>query len=57
MTLRTVGQSLARVDAVEKVTGRARYCGDLLIPGMAYAHLVRSPHAHAHVLRIDTAQA
>jgi len=57
MPPRAVGQSLPRVDAVEKVTGRARYTGDLLVPGMADAVVVRSPHAHARVVRVDPARA
>jgi CO/xanthine dehydrogenase Mo-binding subunit len=45
------------VDGVEKVTGRARYVGDLTLPGMAYARLLRSPYPHARLARIDVARA
>ena len=45
--LKVIGQRLPRVDARERVTGEARYPADLTLPGMAYARLLRSPHAHA----------
>ncbi len=57
MTPSIVGQSLPRVDALEKVTGRARYTADLLVPGMAHAIVVRSPYAHALLRHIDVTQA
>jgi CO/xanthine dehydrogenase Mo-binding subunit len=52
--LRVVGRSVRRLDAVEKVTGRARYVTDLEWPGMLHAGLLRSPHAHARITRVDT---
>ncbi|HEU4370288.1 MAG TPA: molybdopterin-dependent oxidoreductase [Methylomirabilota bacterium] len=55
--LRVVGRSVTRNDALEKVTGRARYVTDLELPGMAHAALLRSPYAHARIVRIDTARA
>ena len=55
--LRVVGRSVARTDALEKVTGRARYVTDLEVPGMAHAALLRSPYAHARLVRIDVARA
>jgi CO/xanthine dehydrogenase Mo-binding subunit/aerobic-type carbon monoxide dehydrogenase small subunit (CoxS/CutS family) len=54
---RMIGGSVRRVDAVEKVTGRARYASDLVLPGMAHARVLRSPHAHARVTRVETARA
>lgn len=57
MSSSVVGTSLPRVDAQEKVTGRARYTGDLLVPNMAHAAIVRSPHAHALLRSINIAQA
>jgi CO/xanthine dehydrogenase Mo-binding subunit/aerobic-type carbon monoxide dehydrogenase small subunit (CoxS/CutS family) len=51
---RVVGRSVPRVDAAEKVTGRARYVTDLTLPGMAHAKILRSPYAHA---RIDSVNA
>src|SRR5439155_786217 len=46
-----------RVDGLEKVTGRARYVTDLVIPGMAHARVMRSPYAHARVRRVDVTRA
>ena len=52
-----VGSRMARTDAVEKVTGRAVYAEDVQLPRMIYGALVRSPHAHAKLLSIDTSAA
>jgi CO/xanthine dehydrogenase Mo-binding subunit len=52
-----VGRPLPRVDGLEKVTGRARYVTDLVIPGMAHAKVLRSPYAHARVLKVDLTRA
>jgi CO/xanthine dehydrogenase Mo-binding subunit len=52
-----VGTSHRRVDALEKVTGRATYITDLGIAGAAHAKVWRSPVAHARIRRIDTAAA
>jgi len=54
---RIVGQSVRRTDALEKVTGRARYLSDMELPGMAHARLLRSPYAHARLLRVDVGAA
>ena len=48
-----IGAGVARPDALDKVRGEARYADDLSFPGMLHAAVVRSPHAHARVLRID----
>src|SRR6266850_1190650 len=50
---RAVGRPIPRIDGLEKVTGRARYVTDLVIPGMAHAKVLRSPYAHARVRRVD----
>jgi CO/xanthine dehydrogenase Mo-binding subunit len=55
--LRVVGRSVRRLDAIDKVTGRARYVTDLAQPGMLYGALLRSPHAHARIRSIDVAAA
>ncbi len=47
----------ARADYQEKVTGEARFVTDLSVPGMVYARLIRSPHPHARIVAIDTAEA
>ena len=46
-----------RRDAWEKVTGRARYAVDAVLPNMAHAAVVRSERAHAHITSIDRAEA
>lgn len=53
----SVGKSLQRIDAVDKVTGSAKYAGDIRLEKMLHAGLLRSPHAHARVIRIDTSAA
>ena len=52
-----VGRSLRRVDADEKVTGKAAYAYDMALPGMVYGEILRSPVAHARITRLDTAAA
>ena len=49
-----IGQPLPKVDAWAKVTGETRYADDLVLPRMAYGKLLRSAHAHARILAIDT---
>jgi len=53
----TVGQPVPRIDAYDKVTGRAAYVGDLEIPGMVHGLILRSPWPHARVLSIDASGA
>src|SRR5205814_4472151 len=55
--LAAIGKPITRFDAVQKVTGRARYTFDTQLPGMLYARRVVSTVPHARVLRIDTAAA
>ena len=52
-----VGESVRKVDAIPKVAGEFAYASDLYAAGMLYGHTVRSPHAHARVLSVDTAKA
>jgi len=52
-----LGQRKPRIDSVEKVTGRAQYTADLHLPGMLHGAFLRSPHAHAKILSIDTSEA
>ncbi|HWS18205.1 MAG TPA: molybdopterin cofactor-binding domain-containing protein, partial [Candidatus Elarobacter sp.] len=52
-----IGKRISRVDGPEKVSGRAKYTYDLHRPGMLYGKVVRSPHAHAKVVSIDTSAA
>lgn len=46
-----------RPDAVDKVTGRARYAADYNLPGQLVGQVLRSPHAHAKLISIDTSEA
>ncbi|GAB4564074.1 MAG: xanthine dehydrogenase subunit D [Anaerolineae bacterium] len=52
-----IGQSLPRVDARDKVTGRARYPGDLERPGMLHMKVLFARRPHARILSIDTRRA
>jgi len=52
-----IGTSVPRVDGVDKVTGKAKYTGDLVIPGMIEGKFLRSPYAHARIRSIDTSAA
>lgn len=52
-----VGKRTARPDGVDKVTGRAAYGADFSLPGMLYGAVLRSPHAHARIVKIDTSKA
>ena len=52
-----LGTRPIRHDGLEKVTGQARYGADINLPGMLYAKILRSPHAHAHIKSIDTSRA
>jgi CO/xanthine dehydrogenase Mo-binding subunit len=52
-----VGTTPDRPDGFDKVTGRARFGADASAPGMLHAAIVRSPHAHARIVRIDTSKA
>jgi carbon-monoxide dehydrogenase large subunit len=53
----TVGKPVPRIDALEKVTGRAIYIDDLKFSDILYGKILRSPHAHARIKRIDTSKA
>lgn len=55
--LNVIGKRGPNIDAVERVTGRAKYTGDIDLPGMLVARVLRSPHAHARIVSIDTSRA
>ena len=55
--MKVVGKRVPRVDAGERVTGRAIYTADLTRPGLACGKIKRSPHAHARIVSIDTSKA
>ncbi|OGO42719.1 MAG: hypothetical protein A2Z05_06840 [Chloroflexi bacterium RBG_16_60_22] len=54
---KVVGHPVPRVDGKVKVTGTAVYADDLVLPGMLHGKLLRSPFAHARIVRIDTSRA
>jgi CO/xanthine dehydrogenase Mo-binding subunit len=55
--LRLVGKRVKRSDSPERLTGQVRFTGDLVLPGMLYARMVRSPYASARIVSIDAAEA
>ncbi len=56
-TFKSIGTSPIRPDGVPKVTGMAQYGADYSLPGMLWAKILRSPHAHARIRSINTAKA
>ena len=54
---RNIGNNQPRYDGIDKVTGNARYVADFELPGMLHAKVLRSPHAHARVIKIDSSKA
>ena len=52
-----VGQSVPRIDGVDKVTGAARYTADISLPGTLWARALRSPFPYARIVSIDTSKA
>ncbi len=52
-----IGKRISRIDGPDKVSGRAKYSYDINRPGMLYGKILRSPHAHAKVVSIDTSVA
>ncbi|MDP6473922.1 MAG: xanthine dehydrogenase family protein molybdopterin-binding subunit [Alphaproteobacteria bacterium] len=55
--LKWIGTSPVRPDGTDKVTGRAKFGADLMLPGMLTGKILRSPHAHAKIKSIDTSKA
>ncbi len=54
---KVIGQRVTRPDGIDKVTGRAKYGADAFAPGQLIALVLRSPHAHARIKKIDTSKA
>jgi CO/xanthine dehydrogenase Mo-binding subunit len=52
-----IGAPIARVEGHDKVTGRAIYAADVTPPGTLWCRILRSPHAHARIVRVDTTRA
>jgi CO/xanthine dehydrogenase Mo-binding subunit len=57
MEQRVIGTRLPKVDAPERVTGKAAFGADLQLPGMLWAKIVRSPYPHARIKKIDPSKA
>jgi CO/xanthine dehydrogenase Mo-binding subunit len=55
--LAVVGVAVPRLGLADKVRGQARYTADLKRPGMLYGRVLRSPHAHARIVHLDTSEA
>ena len=54
---KVIGTRPIRPDGTEKVTGKALYGADIDLPGLVYGKVLRSPHSHARIVSIDTAEA
>jgi CO/xanthine dehydrogenase Mo-binding subunit len=57
LAYRTVGKSLPRVEGYGKVTGQTKYAADLAFEGLLWAKVLRSPMAHARIVKVDTSKA
>jgi CO/xanthine dehydrogenase Mo-binding subunit len=55
--MKSIGQSIPRIDARDKVTGAALYSGDISMPGMLHMKILFAGRPHAHVVSIDASQA
>jgi 4-hydroxybenzoyl-CoA reductase subunit alpha len=53
----TIGSYVPMVDGPDKVSGRAKYTADLIVPGMLAGRIYRSPHSHADILEVDVSEA
>ncbi len=54
---RFVGSEVKRVEDPRLIRGQAQYVDDLTLSGLAHAYVLRSPHAHARIVRLDTSEA
>ena len=52
-----VGTRPVRPDGADKVTGKARYSADIILPGLLQGKVLRSPHAHARITKLDVSRA
>jgi 4-hydroxybenzoyl-CoA reductase subunit alpha len=53
----TIGEYVPLVDGPEKVSGRAKYTADFIVPGMLAGRILRSPYSHAELLDVDITEA
>ena len=52
-----IGKRIPKLDSIYLATGEAKFLDDINLPGMLYGKVLRSPHPHARILRIDTKRA
>jgi aerobic carbon-monoxide dehydrogenase large subunit len=52
-----IGQAVSRFEDPRLLRGGGRYVDDIVLPGMAFGYVLRSPHAHARIRAIDAAAA
>src|SRR5437660_6930851 len=52
-----IGQSVSRFEDPRLLRGGGRYVGDIVLPGMVFGYVLRSPHAHARIRSIDASKA
>jgi len=57
MELADIGKTFRRLDYETKVTGKAQYLADMIVPGMGHGKILRSPYPHARIKKIDAAKA
>ena len=57
MTKFGIGQAVKRTEDQRLLTGTGKYVGDVNLPGQAHAYVLRSPEAHADIVRIDSSAA
>ena len=55
--LTVIGKRQPRLDGAEKCSGRSVFADDVELPGMLCGKILRSPHAHARIISIDTTRA
>ena len=52
-----IGAPVTQIEGPSKVTGQTRYAADVNLPGMIWGKILRSPHPHARITRIDASKA
>ncbi|MBI4526065.1 MAG: molybdopterin-dependent oxidoreductase [Deltaproteobacteria bacterium] len=50
---RVIGKRQPKIDGWERVSGRGKYASDIYLPGMLYGRILRSPHPHAKVVKVE----
>ncbi len=57
LPVHNIGDYVPMIDGPDKVSGRAKYTADLLVPGRLAGRILRSPYSHAEILEVDVAEA